>query len=96
MANNNSLSSSSNNNPSLTSYNESSSFISPEPVQQTMIDDDISLPLDTTSYVDLQPRLFNLILQSSSLQQTSLTEEEETDKIRRDFMDTCKISRVLY
>ena len=61
-----------------------------------MIHDDTSLPLDTNSYVDLQPRSFNLIPQPPSSQQTSLTEEEKIDKNRRDFMDTCKISRVLY
>lgn len=84
---------SSNNNPSFVSSNDSTSFVLPLPIQPTILDDDTPLPLNTTSYVELQPCPFNLTLPPSPPKQTVLVDKEKT-KSRRNSMDTCKISLV--
>jgi hypothetical protein len=80
---NNSTFVSSNNNSLVVSSNEPTSYSLTVPIQQTKIDYDMSLPLDTTSYVQRQS--------SSPPQQTSLIEKEETNKNRRDSIDICRI-----
>jgi hypothetical protein len=90
-SNNNSSFISSNNNPLHVSPNGPAIFSLPTPVQQTIINDDIPLLLDTASYVDPQPASSSVIAQSSSPQQTNLIEKKETNKNRQDSMDTCRI-----
>jgi hypothetical protein len=90
--NNSSIISSNNNYPLAVSSSGSTSSSLPAPIQQTTIDYDMSLPLDTTSYVQRQPCPLSPIAQSSSPHQTSLIEEkEETNKNRRDSTDICRI-----
>ena len=91
----NSSSISPNNDPSLISYNKSTSYIFPAPLQPTVIVDDASLPLDTTTFVNLQPCPFDLVPESSLPQQTSVTREAKSHPIHQDFIDTRKISPVL-
>ncbi|CAF1569444.1 unnamed protein product [Adineta steineri] len=88
---NNSTFVSSNNNPSFVTSNQSVTYNSPAPVNQTIVDGNIVLPSDITSYIDLQQHSFSLISQipsSTPPQQTTLIDEEEKDKNGRDSMNT--------